>query len=139
MIPLRHETTLEDVGNADGYSLANPLWLLACFCFAISGTKKPAPWRMQAVYSHFTLWSRRILNPFLKAPICLILQGLPSIVHAFVHVCNFQSMQCQKICVGHVRASIELCLNHSAYKSSIVRGIRPHIRLVTYFCLSNTP
>ena len=66
-----------------------------------------------------TKWSRRILNPFLKAPICLILQGLPSIVHAFIHVCNFQSMQCQKICVGHVRASIELCFKKGFSKTTL--------------------
>ena len=74
---------------------------------------------MRAVFRNRFRWSRRILNPFLEAPICLILQRLPSIVHAFIHVCNFQSMQCQKICVGHVRASIELCLKKGFSKATL--------------------
>ena len=71
-----------------------------------------------AIYWHLK-WSRRILNPFLKAPICLILQGLPNIVHALIHACNFQPIECQKICVGHVRVSIELYLNRGFSKATL--------------------
>mgnify|MGYP007121915503 CR=1 FL=1 len=64
-------------------------------------------------------WSRRKLTLFSKATYRLCLLVMACLVHAFVHVCNFQSMQCQKICVGHVRASIELCFKKGFSKATL--------------------
>ena len=98
--------------------------MLTCPVFPANlGMKKPGTTEEVGEVLPTKKWSRRILNPFLKAPIYLILQGLPSIVHAFVHVCNFQSMQCQKICVGHVRASIELCFKKGFNKTTLGSSI----------------
>ena len=44
----------------------------------------------------------RDFEPLSQSPNLLHSTGTVSIVHAFVHVCNFQRMQCQRICVGSV-------------------------------------